>query len=56
MVIDTCMESGGFKFDGDGKEFVLISTRHARDGAYILNYYGASISRVRARSLDPQAT
>jgi hypothetical protein len=56
MAIDTCMESGGFKFDGDGKEFVLMSTRHARDGAYILNYYGASISRVRARNLDPQAT
>ena len=56
MAIGTCMESKSFKFDGDGEEFVLISTRHARDGAYILNYYGASISRVRARNLDPQAT
>jgi hypothetical protein len=51
MAIDTCMESKSFKFDGDGKEFVLISTRHARDGAYILNHYGASISRVRTRNL-----
>jgi hypothetical protein len=56
MAIDTCMESKSFKFDGDGKEFVLISARHARDGAYIPNYYGASISLARARNLDPQLT
>ena len=54
MAIDTSIELKSFKFDGDGKVFVLIPMRHARDGAYILNYYGASISRVRARNLDPR--
>lgn len=54
MAIDICIELKSFKFDGNSKVFVLILTRYARDGAYILNYYGASISRVRARNLDPR--
>ena len=54
MAIDTCMESKSFKFDGETARSLLIPTRHARDGACILNYYGASISRVRARDLDPR--
>ena len=50
MAIAICIESKSFKFEGDNKVFMLISDASC-DGAYVLNYYGASISRVRARNL-----
>ena len=37
------MRIKSFKFNGEGKVLFWHPTRHARDGVYILNYYGAGI-------------